>query len=472
MNKHLNKLIGIMIIMELLAGLHAQAKNSAYQKLGTQIDTIRNAHGVAAAAVILVSKDQILINDHFGVRDWSTGATFNSNDMYRIGSISKTFAGILALRLEAKGLIKLDGLTSDYGLDPYLKNTYPEQSITLAQLLEHTAGLSDLKKQEWDYNSSELMDLKTAFDLKLGNHQTLWSPGMHRSYSNVGPGLFGLALENKLNTSYEELMQQHVFDPTGMTQSSLLLGKKTKEQLIAGYDKDGTTPIPYWHNIYRPFAAINTNSQDLIHWLQMLLNQDNTFLSLNERKRLVEPSTSLAARSGLRFGYGLGIYQWQTGGYSFFGHGGDADGYLTRFGFNRESGLAYFVMINAFKHQPLNEMVEHIEQFIIQYLPKPDYPLRLKLKPPQLNTLVGTYRQVTQRFSANSNTSKKYLIITLEGDYLAYSIGNRSKIKLYPVEQDLFRTVNQSVATMAFSKLGGDLYFQTDQGISWKKIHD
>ena len=434
------------------------------KELTQSIENIQLTHTVAAAAVLLVSQDEILLNLHSGVRDWHTKQSFSSKDMYRIGSISKSFAGVLALRLQQKGLINLNDSIADYGLTPYLKNTYPDRTITLAHLLEHTAGLADLSQAEWDYNDAKPISLKQAFDLKLGHHNPHWPPGIHRSYSNVGAGLFGLALEIKLGQTYESLMQKHVFEPLNMSHSGLLLTTEVQKHLITGYDRDGKKPIKYWHNIYRPFAAINTNNQEMIRWLQMLLNQDDAFLNQADRQRLQQPTTTLAAQHGMSYGYGLGVYQWQTQGYSFYGHGGDADGYLTRFGFNPESGLAYFVMINAFNHQPLNQIVKLLEQQISGTLPKPEYPDRLQLSRKQVQNFIGHYQQATVRFAGKKNSTGATLKLETRGNKLFYSYNKGPTTAIYKVKDNQFRTVNDSVATITFVEYQGKIYFQGPLG--------
>ncbi len=457
--KHLFRLCVLLLFT---GNTHAQKVD--LNDIKKAIDEIKQSHQIAAVSVLVVSRDKVWINEHTGLTDWRTKRPFMKGDMYRIGSISKSFAGVLALRLQQKGLINLADSVSEYGLEPYLNNTYSGDDITLAQLLEHTAGLSDLAKAEWDYNDPKPIKLKSAFELKLGNQQTRWPPGRFQSYSNVGAGLFGLALELKLGLSYELLMQKYVFDPLTMSSSSLLLTPHVSHKLITGYDRDGKTPINYWHNIYRPFAAINTDSQDMILWLQMLLQTDDSFLSASSRKRMITPSTDLAAQSGLTYGYGLGVYQWQTNGYSFYGHGGDADGYLTRFGLNKETGLAYFVMINAFNKKPLNQLVNMLEQRITENLPKARYPLRIKPDDQQMVQLVGKYRPVTARFKNSLLTDTNHLNVFVRNQQLYYRYKNQTETALHRVQGNQFRTRNDSVATMAFIEYQGKLYFKAQEG--------
>jgi len=45
------------------------------------------------------------------------------------------------------------------------------------------------------------------------------------------------------------------------------------DRLARGYDSDGVTPIPYWHQIFRPFAAINSTLSDMSRLLRVLINK-------------------------------------------------------------------------------------------------------------------------------------------------------------------------------------------------------
>ena len=444
------------------------AQNNPYDALVQSIEDIRQQHTVSAAVVILVDSNNVLINRHLGTIDWDSNKPFSDQHMFRIGSISKSFAALLALRLQEAGLIDLDKPLNHYVKTEIIKNRYPQQQITLAQLLEHTAGLSDMSKPEWDYNTASEKPLEETLQLYKTNHVTLWPPGQHASYTNIGAGVLGLALEKATGKSYEQLMQEYVFDPLEMGSSTLLYSAPVKEKLIVGYNTDGKTPIPYWHNIYRPFAAINTNAGDMVHFLQMLLNsgkiQQQPFINNNSFKRMQIPKTTLAGKSGLQYGYGLGNYQWQKDGYSFFGHGGDADGYLAHYGYNPESGLAYFVMINAFQHQPLRRMRQQLENFIVKPLAKPKYPLRLRLPEETLKPYVGAYAEVTKRFGKLPTRQKPTLWVEITDGTLTTRRQGQRKRTLHAVTNQHFRRADQSIATTAFIEKNDQMYLQGDIG--------
>ena len=59
--------------------------------------------------------------------------------------------------------------------------------------------------------------------------------------------------------------------------------------------------------------------------------------------------TAAGNASARSYGYGLGNYHSIHAGFVFHGHGGDADGYLSNYGYNLDTGLVYFIVINAFR---------------------------------------------------------------------------------------------------------------------------
>ena len=461
----------LCILLLYLIAFNTWANKDELDVLVQKIDQIRNKYHASAAVVVIVDKDNVLVNKKLGTRSWQDTKPMSKDQMFRIGSVSKSFAALLALRMQQDGVIDLTKPWNHYVKKPYINNKF-DKAVSLEQLLEHTAGLAGLTKAEWDYNESSPISIEQALLLKKDKHVTRWQPGMHSSYSNAGAGLLGLALEKASGKSYEQLMDHYVFKPLEMESSTMLLEPHVKERLIAGYNTDGKTPIPYWHNIYRPFAAINTDTDDMVGFLQMLLNKgrvkDSVFVSDNLIARMENSQTTLAAKDGLAFGYGLANYYWQRQGHTFHGHGGDADGYLIRYGYNRESGLAYFVMVNAFNHKPLRQMRRLIEGYMIKDLAPPVYPLRLKLSNKVMQQYVGDYVGVTNRFGVIARADKAKMKVSIKEQKLYLQFAGDSPQVIYAVNNKHFRYVDDSVATMAFIHHDGDIYFQGDEG-NYKK---
>ncbi|MCF6193886.1 MAG: beta-lactamase family protein [Kangiellaceae bacterium] len=477
----MNKKVRYIVLLFLTVNL--QVIPAPLNELLHDIHSAQNDAINSGAVILLMDKERVLLNVHTGKPNWNDKATLSNDHMFRIGSISKSFAAVLAMRMQQAGKLDIRLPFNHYVRKTFINNSFSDAPITIEQLMEHTAGLAGLSTAEWSYNESNELSVEQTLLLKKGNHKTHWQPGLHHSYTNAGYGLLGLVLEKAGGKSYEALMDEYVFAPLGMGSSTLLLDKKTEARLMTGYDTDGKKKIPYWHNIYRPFAAVNTDAKDMIRFLQMLLNfgelkdkgsNNDAFLTRESIDRIETPKTSLASVDKLSYGYALANYSWQRDGYTFRGHGGDADGYLSRYGYNRESGLAYFVMVNAFNYKPIGKLRRLLENYIIKDLPINESTNMASPDPSNIDLIkdfTGNYISVTSRFgkSKRGKKSGEKLSITKIGKKLYLKIGNGSSIRIHPVTKNHFRYFDETVATFAFIRYDGELYLQGDMG-NFRKI--
>jgi hypothetical protein len=272
-------------------------------------------------------------------------------------------------------------------------------------------------------------------------------------------------VEQTSEEEYEGFVRNRIFVPLGMSTAVFQPDELSRHMLATGYDSDAKTVIPYWHVIFRPSAAISLNPRDMAPFIRMLINRgivgDKKLLTQEMVYRLEHPETTLAARAGLDYGYGLGIYQTQRNGHSLFGHGGDGDGYLAHFAYSLESRRGYFVVINAFTHEPLRRMRSVLEDYVLRGLPKSIFP-SYKAKPGELESLTGTYQSQTSRFGTLDGD--RTLEIRVKGDRLV-TIWPRGKSRdLLPLGSGFFRRPDQSVATTVFARENGALYLQGPMG--------
>src|SRR5262249_28395236 len=151
--------------------------------------------------------------------------------------------------------------------------------------------------------------------------------------------------------SYEDYVAEAFFDPLGMASASFFLSERVERDLAKGYATGSLIEIPYGHMIARPSGAISATPQDTGRLVQLLLNRrtcSGARLSTPESiERMETPLTSLAARSGLRVGDGLGNHATIDQGFLFHGHDGSTDGFLSSYGYAPEHGVGYFFSINA-----------------------------------------------------------------------------------------------------------------------------
>lgn len=466
----LKKIIGGFCCLCITASLSAESASAmpALDQLLEDIEAARQMLDIPAIGLTLVDKDHILWSGTFGIADRASNKPATKETVFRIGSITKTFTALAALILVDEGKLALDDKLHDIAPDLAIKNAWRQtHPVRIAHLLEHTAGLTDLTQQEFDFN--EPFTLAEA--LRRGPARAVqWPPGRHHSYTNVGPGLLSYVIEKRAGLTYEDFVRERIFEPLGMASAGFYPDEQTMAHLATGYDTDGKTPIPYWHMTFRAFGAINVRPADMAPFLQLLLNKgrhgDRTLLPAALIERMETPATTLAAASGLRFGYGPGLYSSLRNGHVFYGHGGDGDGYLARYGYNREADLAYFVVINVFRGNDLLKIRHLIEDFIIHDLPPPVLAA-ISLTAEEMKELAGAYDTVTWRFPAAgpATGNRQPIRVAVERDKLVLKKQNDRPQTLVPVTRRHFRFEDEPVATMAFVRDGeGGLYLQGEFG--------
>lgn len=444
---------------------------SALDDLLQAIEARRVEHDIPGVAFALVSRDAVLWSGGLGVADLQSAQPMTADTVLRIGSITKTFTALGLLMLEESGRLRLDDPVARLLPTPPYSNPWERtHPITTAQLLEHTAGLQDLSRAEFDHSDPAPLTLDQAFAVCPPCRTVRWQPGLHAVYSNAGYGIAGKVLELAAGMRYEDFIERRLLEPLGMNSAGFFLDAATRARLATGYDTDARTPIPYWHMLYRPFGGINATARDMAPFVQLLLNDgvhgNERLLSAAAIGRMETPRTSLAARNGLTFGYGLGIYQAYRDGVLFYTHGGDGDGYLARFGYSREAGLGYFVGINAFRGRALRAIQAEIERHIARTIaPRPNAPAAAVAQS-VLRGYAGTYRLAAWRFpgTTDAEVAGQAMTVTLVEGVLQTRIGSDAPVSLIAVDAHLFRRPGEPGATSAFGRGGdGRLYFQEDE---------
>lgn len=462
------------ILIGMSFNLSAQQSPRHIDDLIMRLEETRVQRDIPAVALTLVAPDSVLWSGTLGIADQASGRRADETTLFRIGSITKMFTALALLIAHEDGRLDLDApatsIAPDLPMHNPWQNTHP---VRVAHLLEHTAGLPDMSREEFDHN--EPMELRAALAWKATERRALWPPGLHHSYSNVGPGLAAYVLERATGQRYEDFVQRRIFEPLGMRSAGFFADVRMLKNLATGYDADSATVIPYWHVLYRAFGAISALPSDLTPFIQMLLNRGVyrgvRLVSAAAIDRMETPRTTLAADSGLRYGYALGNYTWLRRGVLFHGHGGDGDGYLARLGYSRERGLGYFLVINVYRNGDLNRLRHLVEDFIAGDASN-QAPPTYQVPAERLREYAGVYEAVTWRFppAGASTVGRERIRIRVAGPGLRIDRGSADR-SLIPVNDRHFHYADESVATTAFISYEGRIYFQDDDG-NYVKIEE
>jgi CubicO group peptidase (beta-lactamase class C family) len=428
-------------------------------RLAKQFNDIKKKTHIGAVSYALIEGDQIVAVGGLGQKSLQDKTPVTADSVIRVGSITKTFTAIAMMKLVEQNKLKLDQPVKDLLPDIPYQNSYPNSPATFAMMLEHTSGLTDFTGKEFNYPTA--LSLKKAFQVAPEARVARWQPGYHKSYTNVGAGYISAAIEKTTQQDYDTWFNNNILKAMGMKDSQLHWSEDLQKKLVAGYDSDLKTRIPYWHTLFRAFGNLNTTARDMSQFLLLMVNQGmldkKPFLQASSIQRMESPKTTLAAKQGLSLGYGLGVRSELFKGHRIYQHGGDADGYISHFGYNKESKRGYIVVINAYKHSILRQYTAALKNWVIEDLKKPTSPIVADVDTEHLNSLVGAYNQTAYRFAPKTRST---ITISLENEKLVSKVGNRKRI-LFSVSKWLYRYKDDPEATLAFIQTpNGDLHLQ------------
>lgn len=456
------------VFLALVLPARAMSFHTSFEQLISDLETLQAGHSVPGFALTLVSGRCSLQTGAGGMSDLDSGRRVTPDTLFRIGSITKTFNALAVLLLVEQGRLDLNtplrSIVPGAPLENPWANAHP---VRVAHLLEHSSGLLDITREEFDHNAP-FPTLEAAFSWRPQARLVQWPPGLHPVYSNANAGLVGLVIERVSGQDYQRFITERLLRPLGMRSAGLFDDASTRRRLATGYDTDGKTPIPYWHMIFPPLGAINATPREMGALPELFLRcgmvGTKRLLDATSVARMERPATTLGARHGLSYGYGLGLDQFLQNGFRWYGHGGDGDGYLSHFAYNREADAGYFLTINAFKHDALDAMRDRVQDYLTHGL-SPPRPPPSGIDPDSLRQLTGTYVAVTRRFAwqAPDQLDDDRLQVVLE-DGALYTRASNGRRLLIPVDAHRFRREGQPLATIAIAAQDGDLYLQADFG--------
>jgi len=454
-----------MIIMLLLVfstmGAQAQETETAIPQtlaeLEQRVKAIMAKNDTPGVGIALVSRDEILWVAGFGTADMATGKAVDTDTLFRIGSISKSFVSLAVLQLQEQGKLSLDDTLWELAPEIAFTNPWEDSDpVRLVHLLEHTAGFEDIHFREFAYNHPAI-SLQDALAYNPASRTARWPPGTHMSYSNSGPVVAAYVVEKIAGQPFEEFVRQNLFEPLTMETAGFFLTTAVEARLAKSYQADGVSEIPYSHIMMRPSGAISATPGDMAHFVQMFLNSGSyngtVILQPESIARMQTPATTLAAYQGIQAGYGLGNYTTPESGFLFHGHDGEIDGFLTSFAYLPEHGVGYMYVINASNGEAFEEIGRLIRAYLVRDLTPPDAPTAT-IPLEQLQELVGYYEPVTPRLELGRFIERISGIVHVKSQpdqLVVTSILGKPAI-LLPVAERQFRGPGDPVATTIFIK--------------------
>lgn len=186
-------------------------------------------------AVLVMKDTSVIFAKGYGLADLGTGEKITTRTLFNLGSISKTFVSYGILMLQAQGKLSVeDSLAKHF---PDFKNKDIARRVRIKHLLTHTSGLPDNRAV-----SRDSVFYLTANDAQnwypITQTDTLvFEPGTRYEYSN--PAFNGLALivEQVSGMKWQAFIASNLFQPSGMTTSTITDGAHPATGVSHGYTR-------------------------------------------------------------------------------------------------------------------------------------------------------------------------------------------------------------------------------------------
>src|SRR5438093_3503911 len=200
------------------AVLPARADAVVERIVARHIQTILPADQAAGAAVVIRINGRTLFFN-YGWADLANQRPVTTDTLFNLGSLRKVFEATLLAQAAHTGTLSLDDSVASHV--PELREGGDIERVTLGQLATHTSGL--LLPQDhppwphWGYTLPEFIRTLNAWTADK-------APGQRHLYTHAGFILLQLALERRYAMPIDELIEQRVLRPLGMTSTMLPRG--------------------------------------------------------------------------------------------------------------------------------------------------------------------------------------------------------------------------------------------------------
>jgi CubicO group peptidase (beta-lactamase class C family) len=233
------------------------------------------ADNLVGLAVGVVIDGKLVLGEGFGARDAEQGGAIDIHTAFRIGSITKLFTAMTALRLWKEGRLDLDGPAA--AMLPELHTlVYPNadaRPLSIRDILTHTAGLPLVL----DLPAAARSDGLTRDELMkaLDGLSLVRSPGLTYEYSNLGFALLGHIIAAASGKPYHDTIRAAILEPLGMTHTVWEPSEVPPPQLALGHAVvDGRVVVvrPSRHGANDAAGGLLSTVEDLARFLAFQLD--------------------------------------------------------------------------------------------------------------------------------------------------------------------------------------------------------
>lgn len=279
----------------------------------------------------------------YGVKSLETKEPVDEHTVFEIGSITKTFTGVLLANEVVNGKLSLDDPLQKLLPEGITAPTRNGEQIKLVNLANHSAALprvpdnferTDPGNPYADLTEQQVYEFINSYELTR-------DIGSEFEYSNLGMGLLGTVLATYNHTDYEDLMLKTIAKPLGMDNTRIVLTPGMEKNLAMGHSM-GIEVDNWTLPAIAGAGAIRSTAVDMLKYLAA-----NMGIEKSDLYPAMELSHKYSGSGDGTITAGLGWFTIKVEGVDVVWHDGGTGGYMSFAGFTKGGEKGVVVLTNS-----------------------------------------------------------------------------------------------------------------------------
>lgn len=390
------------------------------QEKAKRIDSVvklYQQHGSFNGSVLVYQYGRPVLVKGYGYRDVSKKLLNDSNTVFQIGSVTKTFTATMIMLLQEQGKLNIKDKLNKYFPD------YPDgDKITIENLLTHTSGIFNYT-EDTTFSivaMTQHQDRKAMMQV-FKDKMTGMEPGTKFYYSNSNYLLLGYIIEDITGKSYYNALRGMILQPLGMKNTGCnFAGLKSKNKAVGYFSIDdgkGDNAPVIDSSVSYAAGCIYTTVSDLNKWANAI-----------HKKQLLTEEDWTKVTTVYKQNYGYGWMIGEAMGKKSIGHNGGIHGFISNM-FLMPDDASTVILISNKMDDEHPQLRRNITAILNDKKPEiPEFKTEVKLNPIYFKDYIGVYT-LAPGFEIN---------ITQEGGALYAQATNQPKLRLYAERKDFF----------------------------------